>query len=134
VASIVAILGGLIVGPGTAVLIRLALDVPDVRLDRQGIVWGTDRTRDLAIAWLEIETAASKLQATEFLTDRLIVFRPRPGVSVRRPRTIYGRFTALSNRMTSGSPYAISTFFANQPWDVISASVERHLGRPIDQV
>jgi hypothetical protein len=39
---------------------------------------------------------------------------------------------ALANRMTSGSPYAISTMTTDQPWDRIRATIEAHLGRPID--
>ena len=133
VAAIVAILGGLIVVPGVAILTRLARGVPDVRIDRQGVVWGSDRTRDLAIDWSDVERVTSRIQKTQYLTDRLFVLHARPGQTPTPPHTIYGRFMALSNRMTSGSRFAISTLVVDHPWDEIRTTIEAHLGRPIDE-
>ena len=134
VAFLMATLGGLIVVPGTVILGRLARGVPDVRLDGRGIVWGRDRTRDLAIDWSDIESVSSRVQKTQYLTDRLFVVKPRDGVQPGRPRTTYGSFMALANRMTTSSPYAISTMVADQSWDEIRATIERHLGRPIEEI
>lgn len=132
VAMLVAILGGLIVVPGTALLIRLARGVPDVRLDDQGIVWGADRSRDLAINWTAIEGVTSRRQKTQYLTDRLFVVRPRSDAAVTRPQTAYGRFMAIGNRMSGGSRFVISTMTADQSWDRIRTTIEAHLERPIE--
>ena len=126
------ILGGLIVVPGTFILARLARGVPDVRLDERGIVWGNDRSRDLAIDWSDVEGVRSAVQRTQYLTDRLFVVRPRAGRTGRQPRTIYGRFMAVANRMTSGSSFAISTMTADHSWDQIRDVIEAHLGRPLE--
>jgi hypothetical protein len=133
VAILVAVLGGLIVVPGTFILGRLARGVPDVRLDGRGIVWGSDRTRDLAIDWSEIESISGQVQKTQYLTDRLFVVKPKAEVTPEPPRTTYGRFMALANRMTSRSPYAISTMVADHPGDEIRSVLEVHLGRPIEE-
>jgi hypothetical protein len=133
VAFIVAILGGLIVVPGIAILARLARGVPDVRIDRQGIVWGSDRSRDLAIDWSDVERVTGRLQKTQYLTDRLFVVHPRAGHAAPPPQTIYGRFMALSNRMTSGSRFAISTLVVDHPWDEIRTTIEAHLGRRVEE-
>ena len=126
------ILGGLIVVPGTAILIRLARGVPDVRLDDQGIVWGGDRSRDLAIDWAAVEDVTTRRQKTEYLTDRLFVIRARSGRDVPSPGTMYGRFMAIGNRLSGGSRFVISTMTTDQPWDRIRATIEAHLGRPIE--
>ncbi|HET7703525.1 MAG TPA: hypothetical protein VFK35_09000, partial [Candidatus Limnocylindrales bacterium] len=109
VAIIAVTLGGLIVIPGIAVLSRLARGAPDVRIDAQGVVWGNDRSRDLAIDWSEVESVTSRIQKSRYLTDRLLVLEPRAGRIGTPPRTLYGRLMALSNRVTSGSRFAIST-------------------------
>jgi hypothetical protein len=134
VAFLAATLGGLIVVPGTIILGRLARGVPDVRIDGQGIVWGSDRTRDLAIDWSDIESVSSRFQKTQYLTDRLFVVKPRDGVQPGRPHTTYGSFMALANRMTTRSPYAISTMVTDHPWDEIRAAIEGHLGRPVEEI
>ena len=134
VAFLAATLGGLIVVPGTVILGRLARGVPDVRIDRQGIVWGSDRTRDLAIDWSDIESVSSRFQKTQYLTDRLFVVKPRDGVQPGRPHTTYGSFMALANRMTTRSPYAISTMVTDHSWDEIRTTIERHLGRPVEEI
>jgi hypothetical protein len=41
---------------------------------------------------------------------------------------------ALANRMTSGSRFAISTLTADKSWDEIRATIEGHLGRPVEDV
>jgi hypothetical protein len=133
VAFIVAILGGMIVVPGIAILTRLARGVPDVRIDRQGIIWGNDRSRDLAIDWSDVERVTSRSQKTQYLTDRLFVVQPHAGHTAKPPRTIYGRFMALSNRMTSGSRFAISTLVVDHPWDEIRTTIEAHLGRLVEE-
>jgi hypothetical protein len=132
VAFIVAILGGLVVVPGIVILTRLARGVPDVRIDRLGIVWGNDRSRDLAIDWPDVERVSSRLQKTQYLTDRLFVVQPRAGRTGAPPTTIYGRFMAIANRMTSGSRYSISTIATDHPWDEIRRAIEAYLGRPVE--
>ena len=132
VAFLAAVLGGLIVVPGTVVLTRLARGVPDVRIDTQGIVWGSDRSRDLAIDWSDVEAVVIGRQKTQYMTDRLFVIRPRAGRTIPRPRTVYGRLMAIANRMTTRSRFAISTMTTDQPWDEIRATIEAHLGRPVE--
>jgi hypothetical protein len=133
VVFIVSTIGGLVVVPGAIVLIRLARGTPDVRLDGQGIVWGNDRSRDLAIDWSEVEGVTTQLQKTQYLTDRLFVVQPRAGRTGARPTTTYGRLMAIANRMTSGSRFAISTMAVDRPWDEIRATIEAHLGRPVEE-
>jgi hypothetical protein len=133
IAFIVATLGGLIVVPGTVILARLARGAPDVRIDRQGIIWGNDRSRDLAIDWSDVERVTSRLQKSQYLTDRLFVVQPRAGRTGPSPTTIYGRLMAIANRMTSGSRFSISTIATDHPWDEIRATIEAHLGRPVDE-
>jgi hypothetical protein len=123
----------MIVVPGIAILTRLARGVPDVRIDRQGIVWGNDRSRDLTIDWSDVGRVTSRLQKTQYLTDRLFVVQPRAGWTGRPPTTIYGRLMAIANRMTSGSRFAISTLTADHPWDEIRATIESHVERPVEE-
>ena len=132
VVFLAAVLGGLIVVPGTLILGRLARGVPDVRLDAQGIVWGRDRSRDLSIDWADIEAVTSRRQKTQYMTDRLFVVRPRAARDVAGPRTGYGRLMAIANRMTTGSRFAVSTLTTDQPWDEIRATIEAHLGRAVE--
>ena len=131
VAILALTLGGLIVVPGIAVLGRLARGAPDVRIDAQGVVWGNDRSRDLAIDWSDVDAVTSRIQKSRYLTDRLLVFQPRAGRTGTPPRTLYGRLMAFSNRVTSGSRFAISTMVVDHPWDDVRATIEAHLGRPV---
>ncbi len=127
VVVLVAVLGGLIVVPGTALLVRHARGVPDVRLDDQGVVWGRDRLRDLSIDWADIERVAAKEHRTEHMTDRVFVLRPRSGRSGRPAKTIYGRLMGAGNRLMYGSPFAISTVVADRSWDEILRVLAAHL-------
>jgi hypothetical protein len=130
---IIATLGGLIVIPGTAELVRLARGIPDVRIDAWGVVWGRDRSRDLAIAWTDVEGATAKAFATQFLTDRVFVLQPRPGRARPAAGTLFGRAVAIGNRIQNGSPFVISTISADHSWAVIRTVLAAHLGdRPIE--
>jgi len=125
-------LGILVVIPGAAALIRLARGVPDVRIDGQGIVWGNDRTRDLQIDWRDVEVVSTRVQQTQYLTDRLIVLRARPDARPKPPRTRWGRILGGGQRVFYGSRFAISTAVEDAPFETIKAAIERHLGRPIE--
>ena len=127
VVVLVAVLGGLIVIPGTALLVRHARGVPDVRFDNQGVVWGRDRARDLAIDWADIEAVTAKTHETEHITERVFVLRPRPGRSGRRAKTIYGRLLGAGNRLMYGGPFVISTVTADRSWDEILQVLAAHL-------
>jgi hypothetical protein len=127
VVVIVAVLGGLIVVPGTALLVRTARGVPDVRFDETGVVWGRDRSRDLSIDWADIEAVTARTHETEHLTDRVFVLRPRPGRSGTRAKTLYGRVMGAGNRIMYGSPFTISTIVADHSWDAILQVLAAHL-------
>lgn len=127
VVVIVAVLGGLIVVPGTALLVRHARGVPDVRLDDQGVVWGRDRSRDMAIDWRDIERVTAKTQETKYLTERVFVLHPRAGRSGSRAKTLYGRLTGAGNRLMYGGPFVISTVAADRSWDEILQILAEHL-------
>jgi hypothetical protein len=127
VIGLVAVLGGLIVVPGTTLLVRHARGVPDVRFDDQGVVWGRDRSRDLAIDWADIERVGAKEHRTEHITDRVFVLLPRPGRSGTRAKTLYGRVMGAGNRLMYGSPFTISTIVADRSWDEILQVLAAHL-------
>lgn len=130
---IVGVLGGLIVVPGTALLVRQARGVPDVRFDERGVVWGRDRARDLAIDWADVERVISKKQETQYLTDRVFVLRPRPGASGTAATTVFGRVLGAMNRLTYGSPYTISSLVADRPWEEIRRLLAAYLpDRPFE--
>jgi hypothetical protein len=124
---LVATLGGLIVVPGTALLVRHARGVPDVRFDDQGVVWGLDRSRDMAIDWRDIERVTAKTQETKYLTERVFVLQPRAGRSGSRAKTLYGRLTGAGNRLMYGGPFVISTVAADRSWDEILQVLAAHL-------
>lgn len=123
----VATLGGLIVVPGAAMLARHARGVPDVRFDDQGVVWGRDRTRDMALDWPDIEGVTAKTHQTKHLTDRVFLLRPRPGRPGTGAKTIYGRVMGAGNRLMYGGPFVISTVAADRSWDEILQVLAAHL-------
>ena len=127
VVTLVATLGGLIVAPGTALLVRHARGVPDVRFDAQGVVWGRDRSRDMAIDWRDIERVTAKTQETKYLTERVFVLHPRSGRSGSRAKTLYGRLMGAGNRFMYGGPFVISTVAADRSWDEILQVLAAHL-------
>jgi len=132
VAFIFATLGGLIVVPGAATLVRLARGVPTVRLDPQGIVWGDDRSRDLAIAWPDVAEVRLVVVTNQVVPDRVFVIRARDGVPRPTPATRYGRVVAALNRSQHRTPFAISTMGADQPVERVRAVLASHLpDRPI---
>jgi len=133
VAFIVLTLGGLVVLPGTILLARWLRGIPDVRVDELGLIWGRDRSRDLALAWPNIAGVEIRINDSGLGKDRVFVFTPLPGTgSVARSRL--GRFTAAVNRLMFGSPFAVSTLFENCPWTELRDLVATRLpGVPIDE-
>jgi hypothetical protein len=125
---IVATLGGLIVLPGAVLLSRLARDIPTVRLDSTGIVWGRDRARDLAIDWTEIEAVRGRVVQSQGFTDRVFVVAGAPDRPIRPARTLYARAITVVNRSMYGSPFAISTMTADRTWEDIRMVIEGRLG------
>ena len=94
-------LGGLLVIPGAALLVRQLRGVPDIRLDRQGVVWGNDRAREQSLDWSAIDRVTSKRIGGN-VPERAFILGIRPGRSGRRAQSLYGRIMAFSNRLLEG--------------------------------
>ena len=127
VAFIVLTLGGLVVLPGTVLLVRFLRGIPDVRLDEQGLVWGRDRTRDLTLDWADVEAVEIRPNRSGLGIDRVFIFTTRPGPAAPAVRSRLGRFTAAVNRATFGSAFAVSTQFDDCPWPELRALVASRL-------
>jgi hypothetical protein len=125
---IVATLGGLIVLPGSVLLWRLARGVPTVRLDSTGIVWGSDRARDLAIDWSQIEAVHGRVVQSQGFADRVFVVAASPDRPTSSPRTIDARAITVVNRSMYRSPFAISTMTADRSWEEIRAVIADRIG------
>jgi hypothetical protein len=116
---IVATLGGPIVVPGAGALARIVKGVPDARIDDRGIVWGRDRTRDLAIDWTDVDEVMGRVLPTRYITERVFAIMPFPGRTGTPARTPYGRVLALANRLRYGSPFVISMTVADRSWEEV---------------
>jgi hypothetical protein len=127
IAFIVGSLGGLIVVPGLAILVRHLRGVPNVRLDDEGIVWGRDRSRDLSIAWGDVDRIVTKKVKLGRVTDRAMIVRARPGRTPSRATTLYGRLLGLGNRWQYEAPLVISTFGADHSAEEILAFLATRL-------
>ncbi len=121
-AAISALSGAILVGlvvPTAIFLVRALRGIPDARLDLQGVVWGRDRSRDLSIDWGEIGRVSVKVERTQYVTDRVFVLHPAAGRTGRAARTHFGRVLGRVNRFRYGTPFAISTVTADQPWETV---------------
>jgi len=121
-------LGGLIAVPGLVMLGRFARGVPTVRIDDTGIVWGSDRSRDLAIDWPEIAGVTLRTVTNQVVPDRVFVIVPREDAVIARPASPYGRVVAALNRSMYRTPFAISTVVADQPIQPVRARIDSRLG------
>jgi hypothetical protein len=114
--------------PGSVLLWRLARGVPSVRLDSNGIVWGSDRARDLSIDWSEVEAVRGRIVQSQGFTDRVFVVEGAAGRPTSSPRTIYARAITFVNRSMYRSPFAISTMSADRSWDEIREVIAARVG------
>jgi hypothetical protein len=131
VAFIVVTLGGLVVLPGTTLIVRYLRGIPDVRVDELGLTWGRDRSRDLALDWVDVERVEIRIHNSGLGDDRVFVLTPLAGSGSPAGGRL-GRFTAAVNRLTFGSPFAVSTQFEDCPWTELRDLIAARLpGTPI---
>ena len=126
VVFIVATLGGLVVVPGTLLLVRAAQGIPDLLLDDRGIVWGRDRRRDQSLDWDAIESIATKRVGGD-MPERAFILRVVPGRTGTPATGVGARILASMNRLRYGTTWSISTAGADRSWEEIRAALGAHV-------
>jgi hypothetical protein len=126
VVFLVATLGGLVVLPGTILMLRAARGIPDLLIDERGIVWGRDRRRDQSLDWDDVAAVITKRIGGD-MPERAFILRIRPGGSGSRAVSRGGRILISMNRLRYGTTWSISTAGADHAWKEIRAALGEHL-------
>jgi hypothetical protein len=111
---------------------RRARAIPLVTIDQQGLVFGSDRHRDPAIDWQDVERVAVRhlggFGYSTWIRFQVFLVYAKADHAAMRGR---GRSTRLAGKVL-GSPYAISSLFASWSDAQIREMLQSHLpGVPV---
>jgi hypothetical protein len=111
-------------------LMRVWDGTPFLRIDRQGLVWGRDRHRDIALDWTEIKRIETKRMTYRGYRHRFLVVVPKdPDVLARYPF-----LKRLESWLAGGmiGHLAIGTIGSTVPFVQLVSELQRHFDGPID--